>query len=496
MSRLSGIAITLTASLIFLTACSSAQEAKAPIPTDLEPFYAQQLNWQECGGGDCAIVDVPLDYADPSGPTIELAIIRIPARGESMGSLFVNPGGPGASAVEYASLAEFVLGAAVLDSFDIIGVDPRGVGFSSPIACFTDEKRDQLVATSFTVHEGLSLEALARLYEEPGVLCRENGGQLLDHISTVDAARDLDIARAAVGESTLNFLGKSYGSALGGMYLRLFPMNLGRVVLDGVLPVDLDKVEITRGQAEGFEAAIVDFIGDCITHDDCPFGESQLNALSQLRDFLSGLDEKPLPTQDPGRPLNSSLAASAILMYLYAPKNDYPRLRAGLASAIIDGDGSELLTMLDERLKRSPDGEYLDSSRDANLAVNCIDVPFEGTVVEAIELSEELAISAPTFGEGVGRGVLACRNWPAAGPAIPPPPLTINAPVLIVNPINDPATLFAWAQRLHEQLPNSRLVSWDTHNHTAYFAGSECVDDVVETFLLTGDAPELTECAS
>ena len=126
MSRLSGIAITLTASLIFLTACSSAQEAKAPIPTDLEPFYAQQLNWQECGGGDCAIVDVPLDYADPSGPTIELAIIRIPARGESMGSLFVNPGGPGASAVEYASLAEFVLGAAVLDSFDIIGVDPRG----------------------------------------------------------------------------------------------------------------------------------------------------------------------------------------------------------------------------------------------------------------------------------------------------------------------------------------------------------------------------------
>jgi pimeloyl-ACP methyl ester carboxylesterase len=152
--------------------------------------------------------------------------------------------------------------------------------------------------------------------------------------------------------------------------------------------------------------------------------------------------------------------------------------------------------MLDERLKRSPDGEYLDSSRDANLAVNCIDVPFEGTVVEAIELSEELAISAPTFGEGVGRGVLACRNWPAAGPAIPPPPLTINAPVLIVNPINDPATLFAWAQRLHEQLPNSRLVSWDTHNHTAYFAGSECVDDVVETFLLTGDAPELTECAS
>jgi pimeloyl-ACP methyl ester carboxylesterase len=423
-------------------------------------------------------------------------MIRIPARGESMGSLFVNPGGPGASAVEYASVAEFVLGEAVLDSFDIIGVDPRGVGYSSPIECFTDEKRDQLIATSFSVGETVDLDELTRLYAEPGVLCREKGGQLLDHVSTVDAARDLDIARAAVGDSTLNFLGKSYGSALGGMYLRLFPMNLGRVVLDGVLPVDVDKVEITRRQAEGFEAATADFIRDCLTYADCPFGDSPVNALSQLRGFLAGLDENPLPTQDAGRPLNSSLAASAMLLYLYAPETDYPRLRKGLAAAINDNDGSDLLTMLDERVKRSPDGEYLDSSRDANLAVNCIDVPFDGTVREAIALSEELAISSPTFGEGVGRGILVCRDWPATGPAIPPLPSMTNAPVLVVNPKNDPATPFVWAQRVHEQLPNSRLVSWDAHNHTAYFAGSRCVDEAVETFLLTGEAPELTECAS
>jgi pimeloyl-ACP methyl ester carboxylesterase len=439
---------------------------------------------------------VPLDYADPSGPTIELSIVRIAAREKPIGSLFVNPGGPGGSAVDYARVAEYAFGDAVLDSFDIIGLDPRGVGLSSPVKCFTDEQLDELNEASISVDAVSDVQELADEYAEVGELCDANGGPLIDHMSTVESARDLDIARAAVGDSTLNLLGKSYGSAIGGMYLRLFPMNLGRVVLDGVLPVDLDTVEITRTQAEAFEVATADFIDDCVTHSDCPFDSNPIIAINELRDLLSDLDREPLPTKDPERELNGSLASYAVLSYLYFPKTYYPRLRAGLAKAINDGDGTELLTMLDERSSRSPDGEYLDNSSDAYFAVTCLDLPYGGTVDEAIALSDELSVTAPTFGEGLGIGVLSCKDWPAVGPSVPPLPQTTNAPVLIVNPTNDPATPFVWAQRLHDQLPNSRLVSWDTHNHTAYFEGSECVDKAVETFLLSGDAPELTDCVS
>jgi len=504
MSRWRGATVALGAALLTLTACSSAQEAIAPspgagadqIPTDLSAFYDQQLDWRNCGNADCAKVLVPLDYADPSGATIELSIVRISAQGEPIGSLFVNPGGPGGSAVEYARVAEYAFGDAVLDSFDIVGLDPRGVGLSAPVSCFSDAQIDELNEASINVDDALDPAALADQYAEVGELCDANGGALIDHMSTVDSARDLDIARAAVRDSTLNLLGKSYGSAIGAMYLRLFPMNLGRVVLDGVLPVDLDAVEITRTQAEAFEVATADFIDDCVTKNDCPFDPDPVVAIEELRNLLNDLDQNPLPTKDPERELNGSLASFAVLSYLYFPQIDYPSLRKGLAKAVNDGDGTELLTMLDERSNRSPEGKYLDNSTDAYFAVTCLDLPYEGSVEEAIALSEELVATAPTFGEGLGLGVLACKDWPAVGPPVPPLPQTTNAPVLIANPINDPATPFVWAQRLHDQLPNSRLVSWDTHNHTAYFEGSSCVDEIVETFLLTGDAPELTECVS
>ena len=504
MSRWSGATVALGAVLLTLTACSMPPEAIAPtpgpngdqVPSDLSTFYNQQLDWRNCGDADCAKVVVPLDYADPSGPTIELAIVRIAAREEPLGSLFVNPGGPGGSAVDYARAAEYAFGDAVLDSFDIVGLDPRGVGLSAPVSCFTDAQIDELNEASINVDDASDRAAVADQYAEVGELCDAKGGALIDHMSTLDSARDLDIARAAVGDSTLNLLGKSYGSAIGAMYLRLFPMNLGRVVLDGVLPVDLDTVEITRTQAEAFEVATADFIEDCVTHDDCPFDQNPKVAIKELRDLLSDLDRNPLPTKDPERELNGSLASYAVLSYLYFPQIDYAPLRKGLAKAINDSDGTELLKMLDDRSSRSPDGEYLDNSTDAYFAVTCLDLPYEGSVDEAIALSEELVATAPTFGEGLGLGVLACKDWPAIGPTLPPLPTSTNAPVLIANPINDPATPFVWAKRLHEQLPNSRLVSWDTHNHTAYFEGSSCVDEVVEAFLLTGEAPELTECVS
>jgi fermentation-respiration switch protein FrsA (DUF1100 family) len=150
--------------------------------------------------------------------------------------------------------------------------------------------------------------------------------------------------------------------------------------------------------------------------------------------------------------------------------------------------------MLDERTNRSAEGDYMDNSTDAYFAVTFLDLPYTGSVKKAVALSDELAVSAPTFGESLGISVLSCKDWPSAASTLPPIPAATNAPVLIVNPANDPATPFVWAQRLFDQLPDAYLVSWDTHNHTAYFEGSSCVDDVVEKYLLTGEALRITDC--
>ena len=496
------VTVAVGAALLTLTACSSAPAAVAPVPgspapvvpADLAPFYDQVLDWRNCGDADCAKVTVPLDYADPTGATIELAITRIPARGEPIGSLFVNPGGPGGSAVEYARAAPYALGDPILDAFDIVGVDPRGVGLSEPVTCFTDEQIDEFNEATVDVDAEYTIEEIREEFAEVGRSCKANGGDLINHMSTIETARDLDIARAAVGDDVLNYFGKSYGTAIGATYLRLFPQSLGRVVLDGVLPIDLDQVEVTRTQAEAFEVATADFIADCVTHDDCPFGDDPDVAIAKLRNLLTDLNDDPLPTTDVERPLNGSLASFAVLSYLYFPQTDYPRLRQGLAQAVNDKDGTELLSMLDERTNRSAEGDYEDNSTDAYFAVTCLDLPYTGSVKKAVALSDELAVSAPTFGESLGISVLSCKDWPSVAPTLPPLPATTNAPVMIVNPANDPATPFVWAKRLAGQLPDAYFVSWDTHNHTAYFEGSSCVDEVVEKYLLTGEALRITDC--
>ena len=408
----------------------------------------------------------------------------------------MNPGGPGGSAVDYARAAPNIFGDVILDSFNVVGLDPRGVGLSEPIQCFTDEKIDELNSEPFASVKTLSNTDLELEYAELGNLCETNGGELLNHMSTIESAQDLDIARAAVGDDVLNYLGKSYGTAIGAAYIRLFPNTIGRVVLDGVLPIDIDAAEVTRTQAEAFEVATAHFIADCVTRDDCPFSPEPSVAVQELRDLFTSLDRAPVITTDPNRPLNGALLSRAVLSYLYFPEMDYPRLRAALAEVVNNQDGTAALALADERTNRGPEGEYLNNSTDAYFGVTCLDLPYQGSVQDARAFSAELAVIAPTFGEQLGLGVLACRNWPAVGPSLPPLPQSINAPILIANPANDPATPLLWAQRLNEQLPDSRLVVWNTHHHTAYTNGSRCVDEIVETYLLTGDAPTFAECSA
>ncbi len=466
----------------------SAKYPPVPTPPGLEAFYDQEVTWRNCGDADCAKIIVPVDYADPNGPTTKLAITKVKAIVEPIGSLFVNPGGPGGSAFDYAKAADYIVSPDIRDNYDIIGVDPRGVAHSSPITCLTDEQRDEFLEVDGTPDTPAEEQQVIEVAAEIGQSCKEKAGELLAHMGTNDAARDLDIARALVNDPVLNYLGKSYGSDIGIVYSQLFPANVGRVVLDGVLPPDLSLEQVSKEQAEAFEVAVDDFAADCVTQSDCPFVGSGPSVADQLRAWLQGLDSKPLIEN--GRVLNEPVATYALLSYLYFPPSDYAELRPALSAAVADGNAKPLFELLDARISRGIDGRYLDNSTEAFYAVSCLDRPFLGDKVKVQQLAKEWAVSAPTFGVSQAWGLLTCANWPAKS-ADQPVAITANLapPMLIVSTKHDPATPYQWGQRVVEQLGNARLLTWDNHQHTGYTNGSECIDAAVDTFWLSGELP-------
>ena len=434
-------------------------------------------------------MQVPLDYQDPAAGTVELSMTMVPAREESIGALFVNPGGPGGSAFDYARAADFIVSPAIRDSFDIVGVDPRGVGGSDPVKCLTDAQIDEIFSADGTPDDDQERLQLIADSSSIAQACDENAEELWRHMDTVSTARDMDIVRSVLGQPVLNYLGKSYGSAIGATYAELFPSRVGRMVLDGVLPVDLSQEEITFGQARAFESGLVDFANFCAQSDECPFTGSSQDVHEQLRSFLDALDRRPLPTQD-GRVLTESLGSYAVLSFLYFPKTDYPRLMEALRRAVNDDDGTELIALVDERVNRGKDGRYLDNSTDAFYAVSCADLPFEGTAEDVERLAQEWSIDAPTFGSAFAWGMLVCADWPApAAERVTSVTADGSAPILIVSTAGDTATPHEWGIGLAEALANGHLLTWDAFNHTAYREGSACIDDAVDNYLLAGELP-------
>ena len=465
-----------------------------PAPAGLEQYYQQQLTWQDCGAAECATIQVPLDYDAPDGPAIDLALTRVRATGDAIGSLLVNPGGPGGSAVEYAQAASFIVTPQITENYDIVGVDPRGVGQSTPVECMTDEQLDEYLVVDGTPDTPFEEQALVDANSWPGKGCEENGDQVFRHMGTQDVARDMDIVRAVLGDPYLNYLGKSYGSMLGLVYAELFPQNVGRMVLDGILPADLDLQQLSLGQAKGFEVAFEDFARYCAKQSDCPFPGDATMVATSLRAWLQSLDSNPMLVGD--RVVNEPVASWAVLSYLYFPQYDYPELVDGLKGAVVDHDATKLLEMLDVRMSRGPDGHYTDNSSEAFYAVTCLDRPYDISVDQVRSLARNWEKIAPTFGRALAWGVLSCNNWPAVEES---PIIDVtakgSAPILIVSTKNDPATPHEWGIKVSEQLENGHLITWDSYNHTAYNEGSTCITDAVDDYLLTGALPpEGTVC--
>lgn len=509
------------AALFALTACTSDPEprpavsetprssASASVSDDLASFYGQEVRWEGCPTDDgfslqskeefeCATIKVPLDYAKPGAGSTELSVLRRTVK-NPRGSLILNPGGPGASGVDYARAARGVLTRPLYSAYDVVGFDPRGVVRSDPVDCLDDSQLDTSFATDATPDTPQEVTDLAASSRLVGVGCKARSPEIAPYMDTESAARDMDILRVVLGDEKLNYLGKSYGTLLGAQYAELFPERVGRVVLDGVLPSSLDSDEITFGQAKAFDLALRRFVEDCITQDDCPLPRDVDAGVARIQQFLADLDQSPLPGMG-DRLLTEALGTFAILSYLYAPPSDWEVLRFGLDAAFA-GDGSVLMEMMDYRTDRNPDGTFANNGNEAIYAVNCLDRPGVGGVDHAAELAEQWAAEAPVFGPSMAWGNLPCWQWPmgagTAEAAGDPPVFRAqgSAPILVVSTKYDPATPYEWGVQVADELDNSTLLSYDGDGHLAYMSGSTCIDRAVDAYFLEGVLPaEGTVC--
>ncbi|WP_246280682.1 alpha/beta hydrolase [Cellulomonas humilata] len=500
------LAATLLVVVLLLAGCVAPKnQASAPAagvgtpsaePTgDLARFYGQQLEWTTCEEGECATAQVPMDYADPAGPSITLAVARLRASGgEPLGSLLLNPGGPGASAVDFLAQAATMVSEDVRLQYDLVAFDPRGVQRSTPVQCVDGPGLDTLIATDPDYSTDAGIQSVMDTYGELGAACLENTGDALGYLDTVSTARDLDVLRAALGDPTLSYLGFSYGTALGATYATLFPERVGRLVLDGALPPTLTSAEASEGQAVGFENALRAFIADCQGGSGCPLTGSVDSGLAQVRSFLDRARDNPLSTGT-DRDLTSSLAFYGIALPLYS-QSFWPYLSQALTAAIKQGDGSLLLQLADQYSDREPDGTYSANSIVAFGAINCLDSREPADIPTMRAEAAQIEAAAPTVGSFFAYGATLCAQWPVP-PAEGLDSYTAEgaAPILVVGTTNDPATPYPWAEQLAQLLSSGVLLTFEGEGHTAYGSSNECIADAVDAYLLAGTVPaEGTRC--
>lgn len=470
---------------------STAAPDTSGVSEDLLPFYAQELTWSSCGGGmDCTTVIAPLDWGEPGAGELELAVVRNQATdGVPLGSLLINPGGPGASGLDFVQQSlGYAVGPDLIENYDVIGFDPRGVGQSSAVRCFDAAEMDDYLYTIPSAARGTDTwtTELTEANRRFAQACEENSDGILPHITTVNSARDMDLLRAVLGDEKLNFLGYSYGTFLGATYAELYPDRVGRMVLDGAIDPSISGLDVGTTQALGFESALRAYMQDCLSGRDCPFSGTVDDAMSDLGALLAAVDRVPLENGD-GRMLGADALMTAVIAALYSQDN-WPYLSEALTGAL-QGDASTAFFLADFYNGRE-NGAYLDNSTEAFRAYNCMDYPVENDPDAAAAADARIAAGAPTIAP-YWDGPDPCEVWPY------PPTGTRSeihaagaAPILVVGTTNDPATPYEWSEALAAQLDSGVLITRVGEGHTGYNKGDRCVDGAVDVYFLVGSAPD------
>ncbi|MFL1376951.1 alpha/beta hydrolase [Nocardiopsis protaetiae] len=476
-----------------------AEDEEGAVPEDGDPEWTAAL--------ECGTLSVPLDHDDPDGETIDIALARVPASGgagERIGSLVLNPGGPGESGVEMLAYPQF--SDEIRDAFDLVAFDPRGVGDSGGFACgnwdrFAEAQMRIQDPTAVTDIELERLEASARSYAEA---CAETvGAEFLAEIGTVNVVRDLDMVREALGDDALSYVGYSYGTYIGALYAEMYPATTRALVLDGAVETERPNLEVAEDQAAAFQETWELFAADCAAAGTCPFSGPEA-ADAEMTRILDRLDADPPTTR--GMPVDGPALLGMVGLALY-DETSWPELARTL-NALAEGsdESGELLDALydttygigeeevaeedaAEEAEEQEGGLYADAEA-ALTAINCAD-RVDPTDPQAYrESAEAIAADTPFFGPDLVWGQLPCAFWTDTETA----PTGFTAPdappLVVVGTVGDPATPYGWAQELAGQLETATLVTYEGSGHTVYGYGLPCVDDPIDTYLLTGEVPE------
>lgn len=485
------ITVALTGCAIQGQVVATSTPDASGAPAGFESYYGQTVEWTSCGDRlQCANVAAPTNWEDPTSEPISLAINRHMAQQQpALGNLVMNPGGPGESAVEFVRTSvDRAVDARLREDFNIVGVDPRGVGESTNVTCFTDPADLDNALYGIPSGDRGSDEWNADVTSATtafGQACLENTGALLAHVDTPSVARDMDMIRAVMGDEKLNFLGYSYGTFVGATYADLFPERVGRMVLDGAIDPTVSSDEGLYGQVISFESALDAYLAWCVTGGDCPLGDSVVEAGTALKVMLADVDANPIQNAD-GRLLGGDTLVTGLLWPLYDDAA-WPQL-SDIIAATLDGDPAPAFDSADAYNGRAPDGTY-DNSTDAFFAINCVDSPPTSDATSS-RFSEQLLRDAPILGPYLSGSIDGCANWPVPLRGSLDPIRAVGAPdILIIGTTNDPATPYDSAVSLSKQMVSSHLVTLDGEGHTAYNRGIACIDDIVDAYFLTGAIP-------
>jgi pimeloyl-ACP methyl ester carboxylesterase len=495
-TRTGKIAALVTALALVALSFTAYTQSQPDYPKTLAGYYAQKINWQSCNQDfQCATLAVPIDYEKLSTGTFEIALLKYEARtSKKIGSLIVNPGGPGGSGVDYAYAAEYIFSPAILDRYDIVGFDPRGVSRSAPIRCLTDKELDANNNSDSKPDNEKEFQQILIDTKKYVEICKDKNKHLSSY-STANAARDMDILREALGDKQLNYMGKSYGTYLGTLYAQFFPDKVGRVVLDGAVDPTISNFQQTLTQAIGFDQAFSSFAKDCVTKKNCSLAEGKEAAIAEMEKLFAQAAKKPLPINNSKRTLSETMMVLGIASAMYDSATGWPKLRKAIAQAQ-EGFGDKFLELADEYTGRQSDGSYPNNEFDSGAVIDCLDVDEPRTIAQIKRDAKSFAEQAPLFGPYLAYGGLTCKYFGQSQEVTISPTQTTN-PIVIIGTTGDPATPYKWAQGLNKVLINSILITLVGDGHTGQGQGSQCVDNLVEWHYLDNlKVIEPTRCPS
>lgn len=472
----------------------SATLSGPPENPEASAVYRQSVTWRTCGDLECASIDVPLDWSEPDGATFALALVRRPADNQDLrvGSLLINPGGPGGSGIDLVKNVDAFASAKLMANYDVVGFDPRGVGESSPIDCGAGKTLDEYYVRDFVVETQADLDAATVRNQAFAENCRALSGRLIENVDTVSAARDMDVIRAVLGDTKLHYLGFSYGTQLGATYAQIYPQNVGRVVLDGAVDMLLDPIEQSLQQATGFESALTSFLQWCVARESCGLSSDVETARAQIIDIGRTALDKPYASNT-ATPVNGNLMVYGIVVTLYDEAN-WEYLELALNEVLQTNTASIFYSLANFYLDRDEQtGAWNGNSGVAFTAISCLDSASgdEWTIKDQRDFARQVDRVAPTFGWWFA-GSGGCEGWPYAADEVVTSldaAATSASPILVVGTTNDPATPYAWAQALAKDL-GAPLLTYTGEGHTAYGRSNQCVTDVVDAYLVDGVVPE------